>query len=93
MAILTHNWREQPMGESQIEVTLDGPNFKDKSMIFNCSLEDFYRGKHRIYGQHGIRPHIQEVFPYLTTDEREFLLTGMTPEEWNRLFGEDPKDD
>ena len=25
---------------------------------------------------------IQSVFYYLTADEREFIMTGITPEEW-----------
>lgn len=29
---------------------------------------------------------IQNVMPYLTPDEREFLMTGTTPEEWNAMF-------
>lgn len=33
--------------------------------------------------------HIQNALPLLTPDEREFLLTGMTPEEWDAAFGED----
>jgi hypothetical protein len=33
---------------------------------------------------------IQNVFPHLTADEREFLMTGMTQEEWEDAFcGED----
>jgi hypothetical protein len=28
---------------------------------------------------------IQKVFPHLTTDEREFLMTGITPEEWGKV--------
>jgi len=31
---------------------------------------------------------IQQVFPHLNADQREFLLTGATPEEWDELFGE-----
>lgn len=30
---------------------------------------------------------IQDIFPYLTADEREFLLTGITVEEWEAQFG------
>lgn len=30
--------------------------------------------------------HIQHVCPHLTADEREFILTGMTAEEWNEVF-------
>lgn len=29
---------------------------------------------------------MQEAFPYLTPDEREFLMTGLTPEEWEEIF-------
>ena len=32
---------------------------------------------------------IQDVFPDLEIDQREFLMTGITPEEWNRPFGEE----
>jgi hypothetical protein len=28
-------------------------------------------------------PLIQDAFPHLSPDDREFLLTGITPEEWN----------
>ena len=31
---------------------------------------------------------IQDVFPELNADQREFLLTGATPEEWEEIFGE-----
>ncbi len=30
---------------------------------------------------------IQNAFPNLTPDEREFIKTGITPEEWNEAFG------
>jgi hypothetical protein len=32
---------------------------------------------------------IQVAFPYLTPDEREFIQSGTTPEEWNLLFPSD----
>ena len=28
---------------------------------------------------------IQDVFPELSADDREFLLTGLTPEDWEKL--------
>lgn len=31
---------------------------------------------------------VQDVFPELSPVEREFLLTGITPEEWETLKGE-----
>ena len=30
---------------------------------------------------------IQEAMPHLSSDEREFLMTGITPEEWEATFG------
>ena len=32
---------------------------------------------------------IQDAFPYLNADQREFLLTGATPAEFNDLFAEE----
>ena len=33
--------------------------------------------------------HIQVAMPQLNAEEREFVKTGMTPTEWNELFGEE----
>lgn len=32
---------------------------------------------------------IQDAFPALSPDEREFLLSGCTPDEWDELFSEE----
>ena len=32
-------------------------------------------------------PHVQVAFPELSEDDREFLLNGITPEEWDELLG------
>lgn len=32
---------------------------------------------------------LQEMFPNLNVDEREFIKTGITPEEWLKAFGSD----
>ena len=32
---------------------------------------------------------IQNVVPHLTPDEREFLKSGITREEWDDMFGEE----
>jgi hypothetical protein len=32
---------------------------------------------------------LQDAFPNLSPDEREFIKTGITPEEWADTFGED----
>ena len=31
---------------------------------------------------------IQNAMPQLSADEREFLMTGMTPAEWNEMFAQ-----
>lgn len=34
----------------------------------------------------------QDAFPFLSHEEREFLISGITPDEWNEIFGsEDDK--
>ena len=32
---------------------------------------------------------IQNVFPYIGPQEREFIKTGITPKEWDEVFGEE----
>ena len=32
---------------------------------------------------------IQDVMPDLDDDQREFLMSGITPEEWDNMFGEE----
>lgn len=29
---------------------------------------------------------IQDLMPYLSDNDREFILSGILPEEWNQLF-------
>lgn len=31
---------------------------------------------------------IQDLMPYLSLDDREFILSGITAEEWNAAFAE-----
>lgn len=31
---------------------------------------------------------VQEAFSCLNADEREFIMTGITPEKWNEIFKE-----
>ena len=32
---------------------------------------------------------VQDIFPHLSQDEREFIMTGTTPWDWKQMFGED----
>jgi hypothetical protein len=36
---------------------------------------------------------IQDAFPFLNAGEREFIKTGITPQEWDNLFGPDEEND
>lgn len=31
---------------------------------------------------------IQDAMPNISADDREFIMTGITPEEWDEMFGE-----
>ncbi|MCY4195468.1 MAG: hypothetical protein OXD33_00870 [Rhodobacteraceae bacterium] len=39
------------------------------------------------------RPLIQQACPDLSADDREFLLNGITPDEWTLFFGDDDTDE
>jgi hypothetical protein len=42
----------------------------------------------RVENRYNSKELIQNIVPNLTMDEREFLMTGITNEEWIRVFGE-----
>ncbi|MBM4511706.1 hypothetical protein GS425_17295 [Rhodococcus hoagii] len=39
------------------------------------------------------RPFVQDFFPELSADDREFILTGITPEEWEGLVPDESDED
>jgi hypothetical protein len=41
----------------------------------------------RAIGRGNGTEHMQDIFPQLSADQREFLMTGITPEEWSTAFG------
>jgi hypothetical protein len=59
-----------------------------KSMItgeMNTMTLDTTQDKIDLFFTENDRPLIQDLFPELTVDEREFIQTGCTPEDWNNL--------
>ena len=70
-------------GFAGVQVTSE----KGKEMVFDCSIGKYREGL-AIYKTGKIC--IQDAFPFLTADEREFLISGLTPACWARLF---PKGD
>lgn len=51
-------------------------NTMEISGVTSTELYEYFRGS----------GNIQDVFPHLTPDEREFIMTGITPEEWEETF-------
>jgi hypothetical protein len=43
----------------------------------------------RIENRYQTKELIQDIVPNLSKEEREFLITGITPEEWNKMFNMD----
>lgn len=39
--------------------------------------------------RHAAGAYVQEVFPDLDADQREFLITGLLPGEFDFMFGDD----
>lgn len=35
---------------------------------------------------------VQEIMPYLNDDDREFILSGITPDEWESAFADANED-
>ena len=58
-----------------IEHTLDLP----------ITEEDYYKG----VIDHNNGTYIQSAFPTLNADQREFVLSGITIDEWDIAFGDD----
>lgn len=57
-----------------------------KTLVVNHSVDRILQGKHDYEFRGEL---IQDAFPFLTYDEREFILTGITAGEWDELFGEE----
>lgn len=55
---------------------------KTHTMEINLTPEQYEDGEYR--RRHGTL--IQDAYPQLTDNEREFLKTGSTPEEWDELL-------
>ena len=55
----------------------------------------YHMGNVEVKALDGVRQRlIQDAFPQLSPAEREFLITGMTKEEWGEAFSEEiPEED
>ena len=55
---------------------LDGKTYKMDLDVTWDQIKEHRNGKHA-----------QNAFPTLTPEEREFMISGITPEEWKKVFG------
>ena len=56
----------------------------------NITVDQFLEWQNA--GHNDEKRFVQNAFPHLSADDREFLVSGITPEEWNDAFGEDSED-
>lgn len=52
----------------------------------SMELDITYEQLDRVNNRHFTKELIQDIVPNLSKEEREFLITGITPKEWNELF-------
>jgi hypothetical protein len=72
-------------------VTLETVTGFDRRKVTHTSMvlgqtRDAFLGAMKLYGKGATA---QSCFPLLHPADREFLISGTTPEEWERLFGSD----
>lgn len=78
-------WQDSPEGSI---VTMTSPlTGKNNSMI----LKGVTRAMYDSWALGGTL--IQHAFPFLSADEREFLLSGYTQEDWDKMFPKEDEDD
>jgi len=58
-------------------------HYGEKSMVVPASIQEMSDGWF-LWVQSGYL--IQDAFPKLDADQREFLITGLLPEEWEEKF-------
>lgn len=58
---------------------------KEHTMDIDVNQHEMIRIENRFHS----KELIQNIVPNLSMSEREFLMTGITSEEWDTTFGED----
>lgn len=58
-------------------------------MEMNCTPEQYLEGL-KAYRAGAM---MQTAFSVLSVEEREFLISGLTPTEWNRMFTKEDSDE
>lgn len=84
-----HNvWTWAPFGDG-VMVAFTGHNGRRKTMVMPRLTVEQFEVRLQWWMEKGMN--IQDAFPMLNAEQREFLMTGLTPEEWDDLFGEEKK--
>jgi hypothetical protein len=64
----------------------------NKIQTYQISTKEYQPIKIANWLAHRSSQLIQDVFPNMTADDREFLMTGITPAEWAAMFPKDGED-
>jgi hypothetical protein len=56
-------------------------SFRENTMVMEIDPADLAK-----YNAGGL---VQNCFPYLNAEEREFIISGCTKEDWESIFGPD----
>jgi hypothetical protein len=77
-----------PLVGCGVEVTVKLPNFMgggERTTTFPNMTGDEFMNCYKAWQAGGL---VQNAFPMLNADQREFLMTGLTPEQWDKLYDE-----
>ena len=61
-----------------------------KKIVVHANIGQISRGWYKWYHEKEL---IQDAFPFLSADEREFIKTGLTKENWDMIFGAEVKEE
>jgi len=73
--------------ESGETVVLANGMFGIRTMTMPIKFEDFIARWQRDKIEAGKM--MQEVFPEFSSEQREFLISGCTPDDWNKMFSKE----
>lgn len=62
---------------------------KETTMDLDVTEEQLIRFDNRIKNGE----YVQTIFPHLRGEQREFILTGITPQEWEETFSKEEIED
>ena len=57
----------------------------ERTMEIPCTNEQFATWESGVVARH--------AFPNLTPEQREFIMTGIVPEEWDAVFQDEPDEE